>query len=225
MANISPKNRDTRYPLWYVLYQVRVPFIQTLSLEELEEYGLPTSGDKHHDHAMLWEPKLISIPIHRMVDLWSSKANISLVNRSDSVKIYEAIARHLNAWRNFIEDSVHPTTPPTEDLLAMDAFASTIYDHAKVIYDTTFVKTYLKINSSSAIGRRAMLEDMRVSDERRETAKEKGQLELRNTEYYPSVPRYDAKAVRPFVDYSGTVKKVDAPKRESMATFFKKAKR
>ena len=54
MEYIRPENRDTRYALWFDRYQCRVPYIQTLSIDELSENGLPTSGDIHHDHAMQW---------------------------------------------------------------------------------------------------------------------------------------------------------------------------
>ena len=100
---IHPNNRDTRYPLWFDRYRCRVPFIQTLSIEELEQNGLPSSGDRYHDHAMQWEPRLMSIPIVRMAELWASGANISLVDSKDSPQIYKAISAHLFAWKAHIE--------------------------------------------------------------------------------------------------------------------------
>lgn len=225
MPYIRPENRDTRYALWYETYQVRIPFIQMQDAEDLEENGLPTSGDKHHDHAMLWEPKLVSLPIHRMAELWSAGANISLVNHSDALKIYKAITAHLHEWRDTIENSINPVTPPTEDLLVLDGFASLMYPHAAVVYDQSFIERKFKITSATSIGRRAMLNAMFETDKRVAADKERGLLKLNNIEHYSAIPKYDPNATRAPIDYSGVVKKLDVSPRESLASLFKKEKR
>lgn len=222
MEYIRPENRDTRWALWYVRYQCRVPYIQTKSLEELEEYGLPTSGDRHHDHAMMWEPILKSIPIHQMADLWKNGANISLVKASDAPLIFEAISAHLHAWKDHLLHSYHPVKPPYDDLLVLDGFANVVYQHARPAYDRNFIEKHFKISSNTAIGRRAMLGSMQRVEQRRMENAEKGILEIRNIEYHEALPRYDPEAEVKFIDYSGTPKDVDAPERKSMAQFFKK---
>lgn len=224
MPYIRPENRDTRYPLWFVRYECRAPYIQTLDVEELERDGLPTSGDIHHDHAMQWEPRLLSIPIVRMAELWNTGANVALVKRSDAPKIYEAITNHLLAWRHHIENAYHPRTPPYEDLLVLDQFANIIYDHAKFAYDQTFINKHFKISKSSAIGRRAMLNAMTRIDERRRDNAERGILETRNIEFIEAAPKYREDDERPQIDYSGKSTVIDAPQRESLAKFFKKGK-
>lgn len=225
MEYIPPQNRDTRWALWFVRYQCRVPFIQTLSIEELEQNGLPTSGDRHHDHAMQWEPRLISIPIHRMVDLWKDSANISLVNKEDAPKIFEAISAHLHAWKDHIANSYHPSLPPYEDLLAMDQFANIIYSHAKFAYDVTFIDKHFRMASKTSIGRRAMLSSIAAVEQRRIEDEEKGIVRIRNIDFTEAVPRYNPDATRTFIDYSGKNREVVAPSRNSMAQFFKKGKK
>lgn len=224
MAYIRPENRDTRYALWFERYQCRVPYIQTLSIEELEENGLPTSGDRHHDHAAQWEPRLLSLPIHRMAELWNAGANISLVRRSDAPKIYQAISAHLQAWRDHITTSYHPTKPPYDDLLVLDQFANIIYEHAKFAYDTEFVQKHFKISPTGAIGRRAMLAQLMRADDRRRENAERGIHEVRNIDYREVAPRYDPEAEQKFIDYSGRDREINAPVRNSMANFFKKGK-
>ena len=223
MEYIPVENRDTRYDLWYIRYQCRVPFIQTLSLEQLEEDGLPTSGDKHHDHAMQWEPKLISIPIHRMAELWSSGANISLVNKSDAPKIYEAISRHLFAWKHHIENSYNPSKVPHDDLLILDQFATIIYDHASTTYDENLVDDF-RASSRTSISRSEMLSSMAKADRRRVEDAEKGITRLRNIDFMEAVPKYDPDAPTTLIDYSGRNKNVVAPVRNSLSSFFKKGK-
>lgn len=225
MTYIHPRNRDTRYDLWYVKYLARIPFIQMQDAEELEENGLYTSGDQHHDHAMMWEPKLVSLPIHRMAELWAAGANVSLVNASDALKIYTAVSKHLNAWREVIETSINPITPPTEDLLVLDGFATIVYPHAAAVYDKAFVERKLKLGTSTAIGRRAMLEIMQNNDRQNQEARDRGLLVLNNIEHYAAAPVYNPNATHTPVDYSGTVKKLNVSPRDSLASFFKKEKR
>lgn len=223
MEYIPIENRDTRYDLWYIRYQCRVPFIQTLSIEDLERDGLPTSGDRHHDHAMQWEPRLMSIPIHQMADLWSSGANISLVNKSDAPKIYEAISKHLYAWKNHIENSYHPNKPPHDDLLVLDQFATIIYNHAATTYDENLVDDF-RASRRTSISRSEMLSSMARADQRRVEDAEKGIVRLKNIDYMEAIPKYDPEAQVAFVDYSGRNKNVVAPIRNSLASFFKKGK-
>lgn len=222
MQYIPPENRDSRYALWYVRYQCRIPYIQTLSIDELMEDGLPTSGDMHHDHATQWEPRLMSLPIHRMAELWSSGANVSLLKREDAPKIYEAIMTHLYAWKDHIEHAYHPRTPPYDDLLVLDQFANIVYEHARYAYDSNFITKHFKLSNSTAIGRRAMLTAMSKVDDRRREMADRGMLAVRNIDLHVVAPKYDPNAEATFIDYSGKAKEYDAPARTSMAKFFKK---
>ena len=225
MEYIPPSQRDTRYALWFIRYQCRVPYIQTKTIEELEEHGLPTSGDRHHDHAMQWEPILMSLPIHRMAELWHNGANIALVNQKDAQPIFEAMSAHLHAWKDHMLNSYHPTTPPYDDLLILDGFASIVYEHAKPAYDSNFIDKHFKITSSSAIGRRAILNAMARTEKRRQEDSASAALRVRNIDYHESAPRYDPNAEAAFIDYSGRDKEIDAPVRKSMASFFKKGQK
>jgi hypothetical protein len=222
---IRPENRDTRYALWHVRYPCRVPYIQTLSIDQLMEDGLPTSGDIHHDHAMQWEPRLLSLPIHRMAELWSAGANISLLKRDDAPKIYEAIMAHLHAWKDHIQNAYHPRNPPYDDLLVLDQFANIVYEHAKFAYDSNFITKHFKLSNSTAIGRRAMLAAMSKVDDRRREMADKGMLAVRNIDLKIVQPKYDPDAEAHFIDYSGKNVEYDAAPRPSMATFFKKGKK
>lgn len=224
MAFIRPENRDTRYALWFERYACRVPFIQTLSIDELMENGMPTSGDIHHDHATQWEPRLISIPIHRMAELWSAGANVSLVKREDAPRIYEAINAHLMAWKEHIENAYHPRSPPYDDLLVLDQFANVVYTHARFAYDSNFISKHFKLSNSTAVGRRAMLAAMSKVDDRRRENADRGILEVKNIDFTIAPPRYDENAEHHFIDYSGRSTEPDAPVRQSMAKFFKKGK-
>lgn len=129
---IRPENRDTRYNLWHVLYQCRVPYIQSMSVEELAQKGMHVTGIAAYDHATAWEPRLISIPVVRMIELWHSGANVYLVNADQHVRqIYEDIQKHLAAWTQHINQTYNIRHIPEEDLKLMDEFNSVMWEHAK----------------------------------------------------------------------------------------------
>lgn len=131
---IRPEDRDTRYPLWHVLYQCRVPYIQSMSVEELAQKGMHTTGIAAYDHAMAWEPRLMSIPVVRIIELWHSGANVHMVNADTYVRqIYEDIQKHLAAWTQHINQTYNIRSIPEEDLKIMDEFNNVMWEHAKWI--------------------------------------------------------------------------------------------
>lgn len=129
---IRPQDRDTRYPLWHIPYRCRVPYIQTMSVEELAEKGIYTSGVAAYDHATAWEPRLISISVVKMIMLWSQGANIYIVDMDSACRqIYDDIQKHLEAWVAHINSSYNLRNYPEEDLKMMDQFNAVMYEHAK----------------------------------------------------------------------------------------------
>ncbi len=224
MLYIRPENRDTRYALWFDRYECTIPYIQMRTIEDLEQNGMPTSGDRHHDHATQWEPIRTMQPIHRMAEMWASGANVRLRKKDDAPKIYQAINLHLQAWKHHIETSYHPNKPPYEDLLVLDGFANVIYEHAKFVYDTNYITKHFKISKSGAIGRRAMLAGIMDVENRRRDLADKGIITTRNIDFREAAPRYNPDAEATFIDYSGSTKPIEAPVRESMGKFFKKGK-
>lgn len=131
---IRPEERDTRYPLWYIPYECRVPYIQSMSIEELSQKGIYISGVPAYDHATAWEPRLMGLSVVRMIEMWHNGANIQLVNADSYVrKIYDDIQAHLQAWTNHINTTYNLRNYPEEELKIMDDFNGVMYEHAKWI--------------------------------------------------------------------------------------------
>lgn len=224
MSYIPPENRDTRYALWHVRYKVRVPYISTISADDLERDGMYTSGDPHHDHAMQWEPKLCELPIHRIAELYGQGANVSLVNRKDVAEIYKAITLHLTAWRYHIHDAFHPVTPPIDDLLLLDQLAAVIYPHAVAVFDTGFVQKHFGMSANSSGGRKTMLAALAKLDEEERQNRKSANPEFRTIKPKYATAAYDPNAPMAPVDYSGRVEEKVIPKRNSLSSYFKKEK-
>lgn len=225
---IPPENRDTRYPLWFVKYHVRVPHIQMLSIAEIED-GLPTSGDEHHDHASRWEPRHLLLPVHRLAELWGSGANIHFVNSKDTLQIYNDVSSHLVAWKNHIQNEVNYGEVPADDLLLLDQFANSIYEHAKFHFDDGFTANYFGNKMASRFSMRANrlhVERLKKISEGKSRFDEEDEREkplvTKNISFHPAP--MSARGKQADRDYSGEERVSTAPTRRSMSDFFRKTK-
>lgn len=225
---IPPEKRDTRYGLWYVHYQCRVPYVQTLDPDDLYQNGLPTSGDPHHDHAMQWEPRLLGLPVHRMAELMETGANVSLVNAADAYTIYNDIEKHLLAWKAKIESSFNPGFVPEEDLLILDRFATRIYEHAKPFFNAGFIAANFRIAGRSRGGRRNIAENVRRAEQEEAAREEKNKdsLSFKNIKVLKPIAKYDREKILQMeqVDYSGQETVIDMPPRVSLTSMFRRGK-
>ncbi len=105
-----------------------------MSIDELGKKGIYVSGVAAYDHATAWEPRLMSISVVRMTELWHGGANIHLVDADKYVRqIYEDIQKHLNAWTEHLNTTYNVRNYPEEDLKILDDFNSMMYEHAKWI--------------------------------------------------------------------------------------------
>jgi hypothetical protein len=117
--------------IWDHLYKVRVPYLATMSEEYIKQFGVPTSGDKKIDREQMRQLITTYMPIAKMVDLFKQGTNIRLVEPDAPKKIYEAVSKYLDYCRDILENEINVADAPLEDLLAMDHFANSVYEHAK----------------------------------------------------------------------------------------------
>lgn len=128
MGKVDPRFTD---PIWSDLYRVRVPMLGSRSIEDIRMRGVVLSGNKDVDKDI--ENRLIVtyITIDKMVEHHRNNVPIRLCHAGDARKIYEAITPHVQRWMYHLETSVNTRNVPLEDLLAMEHFASVVYEHAK----------------------------------------------------------------------------------------------
>jgi hypothetical protein len=209
---IPEKDRDTRWALWHDRYEIRVPYIQTRSIDDLQE-GSYTSGDPHHDHSSQWEPRFMMLPIHRIAELWAQNANVYLVNEKDSKTIYMAISAHLSAWADHLKSSYSVRDVPAEDLMILDQFANVIYAHAKFHFQDDGFSKFFKNIKATRFSRAGDIESLRLI---REGRKKRGELKNRFhlEQRAPGSGDLDR-------DFAGTAHEYTLPGRRSMAELFK----
>lgn len=118
-------------PIWDNIYQARVPYIDTLSVDNIRQFGLPTVGDMRLDKDMHTQPLNVVITINDMVEYFRRGVVVTLVNNQDAETIYNLINAYLLAWHGELEVGINIGDAPYDDLMLMDRFASAVYPHAR----------------------------------------------------------------------------------------------
>lgn len=128
MRYIPPDKRDTRYPLWCIVYECKVPWNEMRSIQDIEMFGNPHTGDPDLDRETATELRNVRIPVERMAELYSEGARILLKDPHIHAKtIYADIMSHLRAWARTNEFSFNSPSIPSEDLLMFDALAEALW--------------------------------------------------------------------------------------------------
>lgn len=138
---IIPKDKDTTYYLWEILFRCKVPQLATTSETYYRIFGSPTTGDAAIDRELQNQWIDTMIPIVKMVEYFNQGITIRVVNYADTKIIYDYIQRHLELWLDNVQHGLNIGNAPVEDLIAMDKFASTVFNHAKHQYEKVDVKS------------------------------------------------------------------------------------
>jgi len=143
MGWLPVEERDTRYYLWEAKFKCRVQYSDTVSLDELRAFGVPTTGDRQMDRDMMSSDVERMLSINDMFEYWRAGISVKVVLRSDTGKIYQYITDHLNAMKREVEKSFRVDHIPFEDLIALDQFAATVYEHAQFQFTRAEVESLL----------------------------------------------------------------------------------
>jgi hypothetical protein len=118
-------------PIWDNLYPARIRYADTLSVEHIRQFGMPTIGDAQLDHDMHSQPLNVVISINDMIEYFRRGVVVTLVNNVDAEVIYNLINAYLLAWHSQLEIGINIGDAPYDDLLLMDRFAAVVYPHAR----------------------------------------------------------------------------------------------
>lgn len=113
------------------LYRVTIPTRQIQSIEEQRMFGTRAIGDRVLDNALINERTTTWISIDKMIDYFRDGVTVGIVDPQDCKRIYDAISPHLSHWIGHFQRGVNFSNAPVEDLILMDKFAATVYEHAK----------------------------------------------------------------------------------------------
>lgn len=140
---VPPEQRDTAWYLFNEWFLCRIQAIHTVSLEDMREYGTPTSGDAAFDAQMRNERVERMFTVSKMFEYWREGITVGVVNELDTKKIYEIISNHLVAWKHHLQYEVNVRGAPLDELVKLDEFANTVHKHAKYHFTKDYVDSLL----------------------------------------------------------------------------------
>ncbi len=126
---------STAYRIFHDPWLCAIPEIHCYSRTYLEEAGLPTTGDKAMDVALMQAKRDMYLTIAAMVIHHEEGTPLTLKNAKDAVEIYRLLMEHLETWKNIINTVYNVTVPPAEDFMMMDNFAKAIHPLVLAVND------------------------------------------------------------------------------------------
>lgn len=112
-------------------YPCYVPYITTLDMNEVSEFGMRGTGVEELDDKLDVMRVFVYLTIEKMVDLYMENYPIRIANSAAAKQIYEAITLYTQHWEMYIKGgSLNTSAIPIDDLLALEEFAMKIRPHA-----------------------------------------------------------------------------------------------
>lgn len=128
MRYIPEHERDTRWPIWCVLYRCQVPWNQMRTVEEIEGSSYQLSGNAELDMASQTEMRNVQLPIERIAELVDEGARVLIADPWKHARtIYYAIVEHMQAWNSRMTFGINDAKVPREDLRKLDSLANIIH--------------------------------------------------------------------------------------------------
>jgi len=139
-------------------YEIRIRMIDNVSIEEVEFYGMYTSGDKELDNELQNELIVRWLSINEMVEYFKRGKPFRITHVKDTEEIYGFIHQYLLSWKLKLENSVNIGNAPVDDLIALDQMASLIHgyacEHMKVEKSQSSLMNYF---ASVGLGRKSQV--------------------------------------------------------------------
>ena len=123
--------KDTTIALWDYYYQVRVPYQLGRTKEDIQRFGTVVHGNPKLDRNIMNDWTNTEMPIAHMLEYYRNGLPVYIRNEKDIEVIYRAISDHIHVWKERLRVGVNIGDAPIQDLIDLDRFANTIFEHAK----------------------------------------------------------------------------------------------
>lgn len=133
---IKQQEIDTTSLLWEYYFKVRMPYLQTRSLQDIKNTGVAVTGIREIDNDIPNQQLTTMLTIAQMAEYYQEGVPIRVVMYEDIKTIYSYISQHIHAWKSRLQYGVNIGNAPIQDLILLDQFANAIYDHAKYQFTT-----------------------------------------------------------------------------------------
>lgn len=111
-------------------YEVRIKKIDNMSVEEIEFYGMYSTGDKEYDNELNNEIITRWMSINEMVEYFKRGKPFSIVDPKYTQEIYDVVHQYLLHWKDRLQNSLNIGNAPIDDLIALDSMASSLHGYA-----------------------------------------------------------------------------------------------
>lgn len=125
---------DTREGIFKKKFHVRLPYIETLSIDEIRTHGMPYSGIDELDQSVARDLVDRYYTIDEMIDFMRRGVTLRIPRYENTKRIYEYIQAHLEAWKEELLTQHNAAYAPLEDLIDLDKFAVIVYSKAKYVF-------------------------------------------------------------------------------------------
>lgn len=122
---------DTTKKLFDYLYRVSMPYQLTRHEEDIRKFGTRITGVKAIDSDINNQWFVTMISVAEMTKYFEEGVPIKISYEKDIKEIYESISEHIHAWKVQLEHGINIGDAPIKDLVMLDQFANSIYEHAK----------------------------------------------------------------------------------------------
>lgn len=149
-----PQDQQTAtWRLFNKLYKCRIGVFQARSLDDIQFFGVPISGDKEFDNTMRGETRLYYKTVAQLLMYFKNDVAVGLWDVNDTKKIYEDCRDHMSMWQRTLlrSPNIKPAQETLDQLTLLDRFAQTVYAHAGSLYTEEFTESIL-LRRFNAVG-------------------------------------------------------------------------
>lgn len=112
----SPEKQSPAFKLFHWYFQCLVPANATYDVNDIEYFGIPTTGDRDWDLALSTANTDRAFTAADMAVAVSAGSPLSLSDPTDAVKLYLIIFEHLCDWRDHLRNTLMTRDIPLEGL-------------------------------------------------------------------------------------------------------------
>lgn len=152
MTKRKKHERPTGNDLWDKYFTVKMKYLHSRSMDQIQRYGVRVSGIPEIDAELDRQEIVTQMSIDMMFEKYRRGVTIRVVNYNDTAEIYRIIHSHLIAWAEYISNGINIGNAPLKDLIELDQFANVVYDKARSVFSqeertSAIASNFLKVQS------------------------------------------------------------------------------
>ena len=163
---VPESERSTAWYLFNKLFKCSTPYMAGRDVGHIKQMGAVTTGDAQRDKDIYNSSISKMLTIARMAELHQQGVPVRVPSNEDAEIIYRHVEEHLLAWLDRVQTSLNPIRAPIQDLIVLDKFAGSLFEHARYVLTNKYdMSSLFEKSLAGAISRDTLVECM-VTQER-----------------------------------------------------------